>query len=566
MPGHDEKMERARPSSWPGIVPAIHASLSLAWLRPAGNWLAMTDDPHRSEVRAPSEKPLLLEMRRISKNFGAVRVLSNAELTLAAGEIHAVMGENGAGKSTLIKILAGAVAANPDGEIRIDCTLVSLDSPAAAIRHGIAVIYQELSLSANLTVAENIYLGRELRRGILADRKAMEARSAGILKNLGAGFTPATPVARLSLAEQQLVEIARAMHASARILVMDEPTASLSALESERLFELILRLRQGGLAIIYVSHRLAEVARLADRVTVLRDGAVVGTIDKAGISAERIVRMMVGRDLAGFYKKEARSGPAGRPPPFFEVRDIADRRRVHGCSFALHRGEILGVAGLVGSGRTEMARLIFGADPATGGTVLMDGTRLRIRSPTDAIAAGIVYLTEDRKALGLFLDMSVHDNINTMVFAEDARIAGVVDFARTNARARDGIEALSIRVRNARTLAGSLSGGNQQKVLLSRLLQPRPRVVILDEPTRGVDIGAKSEIYRIVDNLARTGIGVIFISSELPEIIGVADRVLVMRGGRIVGELDGGEGAPITQEAIMRIATAEDAAMPAALP
>jgi ribose transport system ATP-binding protein len=275
--------------------------------------------------------------------------------------------------------------------------------------------------------------------------------------------------------------------------------------------------------------------------------------------------MMVGRDLAGFYKKEARSGPAERRPPFFEVRDIADRRRVQGCSFALRQGEILGVAGLVGSGRTEMARLIFGADPATGGTVLMDRTRLKIRSPTDAIAAGIVYLTEDRKGLGLFLDMSVHDNINTMVFAEDARVAGVVDFARTNARARDGIESLSIRLRNPRTLAGSLSGGNQQKVLLSRLLQPRPRVVILDEPTRGVDIGAKSEIYRIVDNLAQTGIGIIFISSELPEIIGVADRVLVMRGGRIAGELDGGADAPITQEAIMRIATAEDAAMPAAV-
>jgi ribose transport system ATP-binding protein len=498
----------------------------------------------------------LLDMRRISKSFSGVQALTNARLTVNAGEVHAVMGENGAGKSTLIKILAGVYSPDPDGEIRIRGNPVTIGTPAAAMAQGIAVIYQELSLSPNLTVAENIYLGREVRRGIFADRKAMQTRCGGILESLGATFGPATLVSSLSLAEQQLVEIARAIHANATILVMDEPTAALSANETERLFELILRLRERGLAIVYVSHRMAEIERLADRVTVLRDGAFVGAIARVDISPESIVRMMVGRDLAGFYKKQAKSAAIEPQPSFFEVRNISDGGRVRDCSFVLHRGEILGMAGLVGSGRTEMARLIFGADPISDGTIVMDGTRLEIRSPRDAIKAGIVYLTEDRKNLGLFLDMSVHDNINTMVFGTDAGVTGMVNFVKTNARARKAIDSLSIRVRDARAMVGTLSGGNQQKVLLSRLLQPQPRVVILDEPTRGVDIGAKSEIYRIIDGLARAGMGIIVISSELPEIIGIADRVLVVRAGRIVGELDAVSGSPVTQEAIMELATA----------
>ncbi|MBV9633309.1 MAG: sugar ABC transporter ATP-binding protein [Methylobacteriaceae bacterium] len=516
------------------------------------------DDRQPEGAKTAATGAPLLQMRRISKSFSGVRALNNAQLTAGAGEIHAVMGENGAGKSTLIKILAGAYTADPDGEIRIDGALVAIDTPATALASGIAVIYQELSLSPNLTVAENIYLGREMRRGILADRASMQARCRGILTSLGATFGPRTLVSSLSVAERQLVEIARAIHANARILVMDEPTAALSAHESERLFDLMLRLRERGLAIIYVSHRMAEVTRLADRVTVLRDGAFVGTIPRTDLTPERLVRMMVGRDLAGFYKKATKPGPAGVQPPFFEVRGMGDGRRVHDCSFALRNGEILGIAGLVGSGRTEMARLIFGADPATRGHIVLDGSTVKIDSPRRAIDAGIVYLTEDRKGLGLFLDMSVRDNINTMVLAEDARMGGVVDFARTNARARQAIESLSIRVRNGSAPVNGLSGGNQQKVLLSRLLQPKPRVIILDEPTRGVDIGAKSEIYKIMDGLARGGTGIIFISSELPEVIGIADRVLVMRGGRIVGELGGMIGQPITQEAIMELATAED--------
>ena len=518
---------------------------------------AMTDDRQAiTAERASTSAATLLEMRHISKHFAGVRALIDAHLSVVAGEVHAVMGENGAGKSTLIKILAGVYA--PDqGEIRIDGAPAKMGTPAAALAMGIAVIYQELSLSPNLTVAENIYLGREIRKGIFADRKAMETRCRGILESLGSTFSPTDAVSGLSLAERQLVEIARAIHANVRILVMDEPTAALSAHELERLFDLIVKLRKSGLAIIYVSHRMAEIARLADRVTVLRDGAVVGTISRDELTPERIVRMMVGRDLAGFYKKEPRSEPLD-DNPFFAVDNIRDGRRVYGCSFGLRRGEILGIAGLVGSGRTEMARLIFGADPKSGGRITLDGEELTIATPRDAIDAGIVYLTEDRKSLGLFLDMSVRDNVNTMVLAADARLAGVVDFARSNSRARNAIESLSIRVKNARSLVGSLSGGNQQKVLLSRLLQPKPRVVILDEPTRGVDIGAKSEIYRIMDELARSGMGIVFISSELPEIIGIADRVLVMRGGYIVGELDPADGTPLTQEAVMQVATAED--------
>jgi ribose transport system ATP-binding protein len=522
----------------------------------------MMDDRQQDVSTGAASAAPLLEMRHISKHFAGVRALIDAHLSVVAGEVHAVMGENGAGKSTLIKILAGAHGAG-EGEIRIEGVPVTFGTPAAALAKGIAVIYQELSLSPNLTVAENIYLGREIRKGFFADRKAMETRCRGILASLGATFSPADVVSNLSLAERQLVEIARAIHANARILVMDEPTAALSAHESERLFDLIARLRTGGLAIIYVSHRIAEISRLADRVTVLRDGTVVGTISRDELTPERVVKMMVGRDLAGFYKKEPRSEPLDGKP-FFLVDNINDGRHVYGCSFGLRRGEILGIAGLVGSGRTEMARLIFGADARTGGRIVLEGEELKVASPRDAIHAGIVYLTEDRKHLGLFLDMTVRDNINTMVLAADARLAGVVDFAKSNSRARNAIGSLSIRVKNARSLVGSLSGGNQQKVLLSRLLQPKPRVVILDEPTRGVDIGAKSEIYRIMDELARSGMGIIFISSELPEIIGIADRVLVMRGGRIVGELDPAEGTPLTQEAVMQLATAEDSEAPSA--
>ncbi|WP_179403665.1 sugar ABC transporter ATP-binding protein [Burkholderia guangdongensis] len=505
--------------------------------------------------RSESSRPLL-EMRGISKTFPAVRALDDVRLTVYPGEVHSLMGENGAGKSTLMKILSGAYQADPGGQILIDGQPIVVDGPLAARDAGVAVIYQELSLAPNLTVAENIYVGRELRRGGARwgtiDRAAMAQGCRDVLDRLGASFGPHTLVGSLSIAEQQLVEIARAVHTKARILVMDEPTTPLSSRETEHLFALIRQLREEGLAIIYISHRMAEIYELSDRVSVLRDGTYVGTLERESLSAERLVSMMVGRDISGFYKKE--HAPYDPGHLLLSVRDVADAGRVRGCSLDLHAGEVLGIAGLVGAGRTELARLIFGAEPRTRGDVKIGDKTFGAHSPRESIDAGLVYLTEDRKRQGLFLDMSVLDNINISVASRDAR-GGVLDLGRGAERARDSIASLSIRVPNANVNVGALSGGNQQKVLLSRLLETKPRVLILDEPTRGVDIGAKSEIYRIINALANSGVGVIVISSELPEIIGVADRVLVMREGRIAGELGGHSGEPISQEAIIALAT-----------
>lgn len=500
--------------------------------------------------------PALLEMRGISKTFPGVRALDNVHLAVQPGEIHSLMGENGAGKSTLMKILSGAYQADPGGEILIDGKAAVIDGPLAARALGVAVIYQELSLAPNLTVAENIHAGRELRKGGrpwgMIDRAAMERDCEDVLKRLGASFGPHTLVGGLSIAEQQLVEIARAVHTRCRILVMDEPTTPLSSRETDRLFNLIRQLRAEGLAIIYISHRMAEIYELSDRVSVLRDGTYVGTLERADLTAESLVSMMVGRDISGFYKKEHAPYDPGKV--VLRVRDVADAARVRGCSLEVHAGEVLGIAGLVGAGRTELARLIFGAEPRTRGEVSIDGRTLALHSPREAIDAGLVYLTEDRKRQGLFLDMSVRDNVNVSVCGRDARL-GVLDLGRGASRAREAIASLSIRVPHAKVNAGALSGGNQQKVLLSRLLQTQPRVLILDEPTRGVDIGAKSEIYRIINELAKSGVAIIVISSELPEIIGVADRVLVMREGEIAGELGGHTGKPINQEAIIELAT-----------
>lgn len=505
----------------------------------------------RSEPSRP-----LLEMRGISKTFLAVRALDNVSLTVYPGEVHSLMGENGAGKSTLMKILSGAYQADPGGEILIDGKPLVAGGPLAARNAGVAVIYQELCLAPNLTVAENIYVGRELRHGNgrwgTIDRPAMARGCLEVLKRLGASFGPETLVGTLSIAEQQLVEIARAVHTKARILVMDEPTTPLSSRETEHLFALIRQLRAEGLAIIYISHRMAEIYELSDRVSVLRDGTYVGSLDRASLSAERLVSMMVGRDISGFYKKE--HAPYDPGHLLLSVRDVADGSRVHGCSLDLHAGEVLGIGGLVGAGRTELARLIFGGEPRMRGDVRIGGKTFGAHSPRDSIDAGLVYLTEDRKHQGLFLDMSVRDNINIAVAGRDGH-GGVLDLARGAQRARDAISSLSIRVPHANVNAGALSGGNQQKVLLSRLLETKPRVLILDEPTRGVDIGAKSEIYRIINALAKAGVGVIVISSELPELIGIADRVLVMREGQIAGELGGYSGEPISQEAIIALAT-----------
>ncbi|WP_075217192.1 sugar ABC transporter ATP-binding protein [Mongoliimonas terrestris] len=512
----------------------------------------------------PNKAPIL-EMRGISKTFPGVRALAGVDLTVYPGEVHALMGENGAGKSTLMKILSGAYTADPGGEIRVEGRPVTIDGPLSAKQLGVAVIYQELALAPNLSVAENIYLGREAKAGGQVDRKAMKEGCRSVLDRLGAGFGPSTLVQDLSIAERQLVEIARAIHANARILVMDEPTTALSSRETDRLFDLIRQLRREGLAIIYISHRMAEVYELSDRCSVLRDGSYVGTLARSDLSAEALVKMMVGRDLSKFYKKD-HDAHGSRGPVILKVDGVGDGGRVKPCSFELHQGEVLGIAGLVGSGRTELARLIYGAEVRASGTITLMGKPIDPRTPQDAINAGLVYLTEDRKGQGLFLDMSVADNINLGVIGRDARLFGILDRGKARERAAEGIRSLSIRVAGPQVEVGSLSGGNQQKVLLSRLLETRPKVLILDEPTRGVDIGAKSEIYRIIDDLAKSGVGVIVISSELPEVVGIADRVLVMREGHIAGEVGGASGTPATQETIIAYATGAATAPRAAHP
>jgi ribose transport system ATP-binding protein len=493
-------------------------------------------------------------MRDISKTFPGVKALTNVSLTVYPGEIHALMGENGAGKSTLMKILSGAYQADPGGEIRINGQPVTIDGPLTARHHGISIIYQELSLAPNLSVAENMLLGREHKSGPMVDRRSMEKACQSVLERLGVHFKATTKVSELSMAERQLVEIARALIANSRILVMDEPTTSLSSRETEAMFALVRQLRAEGLAIIYISHRMAEIYELAERVSVLRDGSYVGTLVGDEISAERLVQMMVGRDLSSFYKKE-HDAHQSRGPVMFAVRNMGDGVRVHDCSFELHEGEVLGIAGLVGAGRTELARLIYGADPRTSGEVFLQGKHLSIHRPEDAINSGVVYLTEDRKHLGLFLDLTVRENVNISVLDRDARMGGVLNMKAAKQRAAAAIRALGIRVAGDVVPVGSLSGGNQQKVLLSRLLETKPKVLILDEPTRGVDIGAKSEIYRLIDSLARNGVGVIVISSELPEVVGICDRVLVMREGRLAGEVGGAGHPPVTQENIITIAT-----------
>ena len=506
-----------------------------------------------TSIPPPAVGTPVVEMRGISISFPGVKALAGVDFRLLPGEVHALMGENGAGKSTLIKALTGVYTID-EGTVKVAGTDHRFGSPADSQAAGISTVYQEVNLCTNLTVAENMLLGREHRTGPMVDRRSMEQACRAVLERLDVTFQPSTRVSELSMAEMQQVEIARALIANSRILVMDEPTTSLSSRETDALFALVRQLRADGLAIIYISHRMAEVYDLADRVSVLRDGTYVGTLGRAEISADRLVRMMVGRDLSSFYKKE-HNARGSRGPVIFSVRNVGDGRRVHDCSFDLHQGEVLGLAGLVGAGRTELARLIYGADPRTGGEILLGERPLAIQTPQDAIDAGVVYLTEDRKHLGLFLDMTVRENVNLSVLGRDARGGAILNLKAARERATAAIRALAIRVAGDTVPVGSLSGGNQQKVLLSRLLETNPRILILDEPTRGVDIGAKSEIYRLIDELARRGVGVVVISSELPEIVGICDRVLVMREGRIAGEVGGTGHPPITQENIVAIAT-----------
>jgi ribose transport system ATP-binding protein len=503
-----------------------------------------------STKAGPSSERPILEVRQICKSFPGVRVLKSVNLSIWPGEVHAFMGENGAGKSTLMKILAGAY--QPDsGEIVLDGQPVQFRTPHEARLAGIGIIYQELTVAPNLTVSGNVFLGSELKHfGFIKDTAQMDRKTQEVLDRLGARFKATQRAAHLAVAEQQQVEIARALFYKSRVLVMDEPTAALSDRETDRLFEVVRQLRSEGMAIIYISHRMAEVYELADRLSVLRDGEYVGELQRPEFSAAKVIEMMVGRRLEDFYEHTKHS--AGRV--VLEVKNMSDGDRVKSANFQLRQGEVLGLAGLVGAGRTELARLIFGADKRKSGEVHLDGKKLEINQPKDAIRAGIGYVPEDRKLQGVFLQMSSGENITMNILGRCAT-AGVLDFRKLTDRANVEVKAMRVRTASLKQRAGGLSGGNQQKLLLARWLEINPRVLILDEPTRGVDVGAKAEIYVLIQQLLEKGMAVLFISSELPEIVGVCDRVLVMREGEITGEVGGETGIEITQQNIMKFAT-----------
>ncbi len=487
----------------------------------------------------------LLKMQSIAKRFGNFYALQDVNLDIYAGEIHALMGENGAGKSTLMKILAGAYTLTA-GEIFIDGQAVHINSPKQAISAGITLIYQEIHLSPNLTVAENIFLGREIKTIFGLDRKQMEQEAQLALDRLGAQFKASQKVSQLTIAEQQQVEIARALHRNSRVLVMDEPTAALSSRETEKLFALIKKLRDEGLAIVYISHRMAEIYELADRVSVLRDGKYVGSLIRQDINASTLVQMMVGRPLTDLFNKE--KVPVGEE--VLRIENFSDDKKVHQASLYVKAGEIVGLSGLVGAGRSELAHLLFGVTPKTDGKMYLNGAEISFSSPRDAIVHKVGLLPENRKEEGLFLDLNILKNVTMATLERDAKML-VIDQAKGKKETEQAINSLKIRVPNANVAVNGLSGGNQQKVLLSRWLAIQPKLLILDEPTRGVDVGAKSEIYKMMTEMAKQGVAMLMISSELPEIVGMSDRVYVMREGEIVGEVSGQQ---ITQENIMTLA------------
>ena len=491
----------------------------------------------------------LLRLSGVVKTFPGVRALDGVSLDVAAGEIHALVGENGAGKSTLIKILGGAYVPD-EGEVLVGGDPLPRGDPLGAQRRGVRIIYQELTLVPELTAAENIFLGRELG-GLFLARREMERRAQEVLDSLGAGVRASAQVASLSVAERQLVEIARALAADPRVLVLDEPTSSLPDADARRLLDLLRGLARRGLAVVYISHRLEEVFAIADRVTVLRDGRVTGCAPARELDRRTLIRWMVGRDLEEEFP--ARSATPGET--VLEVRGLSAPGRFAGVDLTVRRGEIVGLAGLVGSGRTSVGHALFGLLRATG-TVRLDGRDVSFHSPGEALAAGVAYLTEDRKSAGIFPLLGVGANVTMTSLPMFTRL-GLVSASRERAAAARASEDFRVRSAGLDQPAGTLSGGNQQKLLLARLLLEPRKLLILDEPTRGVDVGAKAEIYRLIDRLTTEGLGILMISSELPDLLGMADRIVVMRGGRTVGEV---ARAGATEERIMELATAERAA------
>jgi ribose transport system ATP-binding protein len=486
-----------------------------------------------------------LRLQKISKQYPGVRALDEVSFDVEPGEVHAVVGENGAGKSTLIKIVTGAIEAS-SGEIYLEGELVAQNNPIAAKRAGIGCIYQEFNLVPYLTVAENIFLGREPVKNGLVDYERMVRESEGILARLGIKLDARLPVEKLSVGFQQIVEIAKALSEDVKILIMDEPSAPLTNRELEALFSMVKTLRDHGVSVVYISHRLEEVFELADRVTVLRDGEYIQTLSVPDTSQQELIRLMVGRELATEYPRSART----LGEPVLEVRELVNER-VKGVSLQLRRGEILGIAGLVGAGRTEVARAIFGADTVDSGTVTLNGELMTISSPAEAIAAGIGLIPEDRKQHGILGLLTVRENITfTSLGAFIRRL--LVDRRKERETAQEMSRRLRIKTPTLENLMLSLSGGNQQKVVLAKTLLTDSQVILFDEPTRGIDVGAKREIYNLMDELASRGKALLMISSEMPELLGMADRILVMSEGRIVRELGRDE---FSQEAILTYAS-----------
>jgi L-arabinose transport system ATP-binding protein len=495
--------------------------------------------------------PQRLVMTGVRKSFGGVHALREVDIEARGGEVLALVGENGAGKSTLLKILSGAYT--PDaGRVAIDGEQVAFSSPRAAHAAGVRVIYQEPEIIPHVSVAENIYVGSLPNRQHAFSARSVEQRARADLDRYGFthALAPGTLGEQLSPAQRQLVEIMRALIADVRVIAFDEPTSSLSDTEVEALFRLIRRLRDEGVTILYVSHRLPEIFQIADRVTVLRDGAVVGTRDIAQTNPDELVSMMVGRDLTGMYTRKAhRHGDV-----VLSVRGL-NAGKVHDVSFDVRAGEVLGIAGLVGAGRSELAHAIVGDDPSTG-EIVVAGHVVRIRSPRDAIRAGIGLVPEERKAQALLMERSVRDNTSLAVLRRISPMH-VVRRGEEGRIAREFTRRLNIRTPSIEHVVANLSGGNQQKVVLARWLASRPKVLILDEPTRGVDVGAKAEIYDAIDELAADGLAIVVISSELPEILALSDRVLVMQAGRIAGELSREDA---NEEAILQLAMADELA------
>ena len=495
----------------------------------------------------------ILQMEGISKRFPGVVALDQVSLTVGNSEIVALIGENGAGKSTLMKILGGAVIRDT-GTVTLDGSPVEISSPREASLLGIEFIHQELSVLDNLDVAANIFLRREPTLGgwlKLIDRKRIYREADAVLHRLGLDISSRTPLAQLSLAQQQLVEIARALGAGARIIIMDEPTSSLTLTETRRLLDIVKDLKSHQVSIIYISHRMHEVEEIADRAVVLRDGKNAGEIEGGDITHERMVRMMVGRDLKDFFKG-AREVGVFKEGESFEVRRLRTLRYPkHRISFNVAKGEVLGFAGLVGAGRSEVARAIFGVDEAIEVEVALNGQGLQIKTPQDAITHGIYLVPEDRRQCGLIVDFNVRENIS-LPNLESYSSAKMINKAKETSAAKDACKAINIKTPSTEMRAANLSGGNQQKVALAKWLTFSPRVLIFDEPTRGIDVGAKAEIYQLIRKLAAEGVSVIVISSEMEEVLGISDRIAVMHEGRLTGILDRPQ---FSEEAVMRLAT-----------